>query len=339
MQFNFAPEIAHEDFLRNSQQKLAFSPERDFAQWRAEVDAKLRQLLGMEHFTKVDPDIRIEYEKECADFFETRFVFAAEYKVDVPVHLLVPKTGKGPYPVMICLQGHSTGMHISLARPKYDGDEKSINSGDRDFAIQAVRHGYAALVMEQRAFGERKDSRPKSVHPFHPGCVHPSMLELLLGRCMTAARCWDVSRSIDLLDRFANVDVDRIACMGNSGGGTITFFSTCLDERIKMAMPSCYFCTLKESIGRIDHCVDNYVPGMLQWFDLPDLTCLITPRPLVIVAGAKDDIFPISGVKTAFGKACEIYRSAGAEGKCKLFVGPEGHRFYADAWNEFLALR
>lgn len=338
MQNNFAPEIAHENFLKHFPQKLAFSADHDFRQWRGEVDAKLRELLGMDLFDKVDLNIRIEYEKECDDFFETRFVFSSEYKVDVPAHLLIPKSGKGPFPVMICLQGHSTGMHISLARPIYEGDEKSISGGDRNFGILAVKNGYAALIIEQRAFGERKDARSKDQHPFHPGCVHPSMLELLMGRCMVAARCWDVSRAIDALSNFDKLDLNRIACMGNSGGGTITFFATCLDERIKMAMPSCYFCTVKESIGRLDHCVDNYIPGMLQWFDLQDLTCLIAPRPMVIVAGQTDEIFPISGVKSAYESACEVYKAAGVEGRCKLFVGPEGHRFYKDAWQVFLEM-
>lgn len=351
MNCNFAPEIAHDNFLRNSQQKLAFNPDGDFNQWRYDVDVKLRQLLGMDNFEKVDPNIRIEYEKECEDFYETRFIFTSEYKVDVPVHLLIPKTDKtitpedahtakseGSFPVMVCLQGHSPGMHISLARAKDDIDKESIEEGDRDFAVQCVKHGYAALVIEQRAFGERKDERGKKVNPMHNSCVHPSMVELLMGRCMVAARCWDVSRAIDTLVNFDNIDTDRIACMGNSGGGTITFFVTCLDKRIKMAMPSCYFCTVKESIARIDHCVDNYIPGMLQWFDLQDLTCLIAPRPMLIVAGETDPIFPIAGVKKAYDEACEVYKAAGAEGKCRLFVGTEGHRFYADAWKDFLAL-
>lgn len=336
MNNNFAPEIAHDDFLRNSQQKLAFSPDQDFKKWRSKVDLKLRQLLGMDNFEKVDSNIRIEYENESESFYETRFIFTSEYKVDIPTHLLIPKNGEGPFPVMICLQGHSPGMHISLARAKDEVDEESITSGDRDFAIQCIKHGYAALVIEQRAFGERKDGRDEKVHPSHSSCVHPSMMELMMGRCMIAARSWDVSRAIDTLSHFDKIDCDKIACMGNSGGGTTTFFATCLDQRIKMSMPSCYFCTVKESICRIDHCVDNYIPGMLKWFDISDLTCLIAPRPMVIVAGETDFIFPISGVRKAFEESCEIYKAAGAEGKCKLFVGSEGHRFYADAWNDFL---
>ncbi|UKI37697.1 MAG: hypothetical protein L6V93_06210 [Clostridiales bacterium] len=45
-------------------------------------------------------------------------------------------------------------MHISLGKIKYDGDEKLLYGGDRDFAVRAVKEGYTALCIEQRGFGE-----------------------------------------------------------------------------------------------------------------------------------------------------------------------------------------
>ena len=51
-------------------------------------------------------------------------------------------------PVMICLQGHSTGMHISLGRPVYPGDVEMVSGGDRDFGLEILKEGYAALVLE-----------------------------------------------------------------------------------------------------------------------------------------------------------------------------------------------
>ncbi|MCK5844961.1 MAG: hypothetical protein KAG97_09655, partial [Victivallales bacterium] len=58
------------------------------------------------------------------------------------------------------------------------------------------------------------------------------------------------------------------------------------------------------------------------------------PKPVVVVAGVDDEIFPIKGVKKAFRKLSAIYEAAGAKDKCKLVVGDGGHRFYADlAWS------
>lgn len=44
--------------------------------------------------------------------------------------------------------------HISLGRPKFEGDENSINGGDRDCCVRAVKEGFAAIALEQRNFGE-----------------------------------------------------------------------------------------------------------------------------------------------------------------------------------------
>ena len=330
---NFAPEDCHNPQLDAAPCALAFAQRQgDFASWRAELDATMRQLVGVMP-TPVPLDLRVEWEKTHESFTERRLVFTAEAGADVPCHLLIPTTGKGPFPVVICLQGHSTGMHISLGRAQFPGDEETI-AGGRDFALQAVREGYAALALEQRCFGERKDQRGGHAHNI--GCTHASLVALMLGRTMIGERVWDVSRAIDALAAFPEIDGARIGCMGNSGGGTITYFAACLEPRITAAMPSCYVCTSKSSSGRIDHCPDNYLPGMLRYAEMGDWAGLIAPRPLVVVAGQEDNIFPIAGVQEAFATIQSIYRACGAEDNCRLVVGPEGHRFYPEqGWPVF----
>jgi hypothetical protein len=62
----------------------------------------------------------------------------------------------------------------------------------------------------------------------------------------------------------------------------------------------------------IDHCADNYIPGILRCFKMGDLECLIAPRPLVVVADGRDGIFPIKGVKETFDTIQQIYEATGA---------------------------
>ena len=101
-------------------------------------------------------------------------------------------------------------------------------------------------------------------------------------------------------------------------------------------MPACYVCSFQYSLAHIDHCADNYLPGFLRWFDLGDLACLIAPRPLVVVAGQTDPIFPIEGVKQAFAAIQQIYAHAGAPENCRLVIGEGGHQFYAaQSWPVF----
>ncbi len=333
-----APETCHAYLLNTIRPALRYSSRQDFASWREAVRARLTDLIGPNP-EPVPLNIRREQEIDHDLFRETPFVFTSEAGADVPCHLLTPVRGNAPYPVVICLQGHTSGMHISLGRPKSEADERMVADGDRDFALQAVREGYAALVLEQRCFGERRDSRDAAVRHLGNGCQHASLVSLLLGRTMIGERVWDVSRAIDALAEFPDLDLRKIGCMGNSGGGTITYFAACLDPRVSIAMPSCYVCSLRHSIARIDHCPDNYVPGFLRWFELADIACLIAPRPLLVVAGETDSIFPIAGVHEACTQIAEIYRAAGRPNRCRLVVGNGGHRFYAaQSWPIFREL-
>lgn len=332
----YTPESVHQRLLDSAIPSAAFDPDRDLASWRQELSERLQQVIGV--MPPVVPlDVRVEWQRERDGYAETRFCFTAEPGADVPCHLLVPTNVSAPPPIMVCLQGHTTGMHVSLARTQ-DGEPMPVK-GDRDFAMQAIRRGYAALVIEQRCFGERVDRRPESVRTFQHTCQHASHVATLLGRTMIGERVWDVRRALDALDEFDGLDTTRIGCMGNSGGGTITWYAACLEPRITAVMPSCSVCTYADSIAGIDHCCDNYLPGALRFFDMPDLAGLIAPRPLVVVAGKDDPIFPLDGVRRAFATIQAVYDAYGAADRCELVIGDGAHRFYAaDAWPVFARL-
>lgn len=330
----FFPETCHDYMLRNGTRTLAFDPSADFAAWKQEVRTKLRELLGVMP-ERVDANLRIEFEQEHDDYREIRFVFASEPGADVPCHLLIPKIGKGPFPVVICLQGHTPGMHISLNRRQSERDDELLNGG-RDFGIQAVREGYAALVMEQRCFGERKDGRPPEIHDPEQLCGHASATALMLGRTMIGERVWDVSRAIDALGEFPELDMNKIGCMGNSGGGTVTYYAACIETRIGVAMPSCSVAEFSGSIWPYDHCMCNYIPGILRYFEMGDISVLIAPRPIVIVTGLKDGIFPIDAAEKTYSTVSRIYAAAGSPDNCRLIVGQGGHEFYPEqGWAAF----
>jgi hypothetical protein len=121
--------------------------------------------------------------------------------------------------------------------------------------------------------------------------------------------------------------------MGNSGGGTATFYTACLEHRFDGFMPSCALCTYRDSIIDLHHCTCNYIPRIAEYFDMGDLAILIAPKKLVVVCGKDDNIFPLEGVREEFEIIQKLYSAFGAEESCALVIGDEGHRFYADmAW-------
>lgn len=311
---------------------MRIAEHENLAAWQNRARARLADRLGLP-FEKVPAEAQVEWTRKEDSYTETRFVFKSEQDITVPCHLLVPAGaphGK-KFPLIICLQGHSKGMHISLGRPLYEGDEETI-AGDRDFARQAVQRGYAALAIEQRGFGESGGT------PEGPDCQQIAMQALLLGRTLIGERVWDVSRAIDVVgDLFSMIDMRRIAAMGNSGGGTTTIYAAAMDERIAAAMPSCAVSGFLPSIGAQHHCTCNYVPAIMKDFDMADLAGLVAPRPLVIVSGRDDGIFPIASAIQQYEIARDqYYARTGAQEAIRHVIGEGGHRFYAaEGWQAF----
>jgi len=321
-------------------QSLSFDPAKDYETQRAALEKKFLELIKMPE-KKTKPVAIIEYEDTSNPLYdEIRFVIETEPDFYVPAHLVTPKgalkklpEGSKGLPLVICLQGHNDGMHLSLAKEAYPGREYKEAGKDREFALQAISHGYAAIAMEQRGFGEL--ALPGA--PIAKTCHMIAWQCALMGTTMLGRRLLDVSCLLDVVEsEFDFIDRNKIGIMGNSGGGTSSFYAACIDKRIKITMPSCSFCTIIDSWGSSHHCDCAYIPDMLNYMEMQDLTALIAPRPMIAVAGLYDDIQPIEGVRIAFDKAKEIYAAAGAADNAQLVVGPEGHRFYADlAWPVF----
>lgn len=315
-----------------NEQKPAFHYESgDLAAWQKEARAKLGELLGIGEIEKFacPLECEIEYDRyaEDIDCREIRIRYTTEENVTVPCHICIPKDAKGKLPVMISLQGHSTGMHISLGRPKYERDEASISGGDRDFARRAVKEGVIAIAMEQRCFGECGEVGGTT------NCKLSGMRAIMLGRTIIGERVWDIMRLIDLIERdFSDLmDADKVICLGNSGGGTATTYAAAMDERIKIAVPSCAVCRYGDSIAAMEHCTCNYVPYIAKYFDMGELCQLVAPRSLIVVNGVEDSIFPIAGAKACVEVAKIAYAAAGVSDRLHHVIGEAGHRFYADA--------
>ena len=304
----------------------------DFFAWQSEARAKLAALLGLHNIKKKENVVPIiEYVNELAEYTEYRFTVESEEDYSFPVVMRVPRGKVGKLPLIICLQGHSTGMHISLGQPIFERDATLISGGDRDFCVRAVKEGFIAVAAEQRNFGSCGGAEDGS-----PQCYISSMSAIINGRTTIGERVHDVSCLIDVLtENFDFIDNEKIMLMGNSGGGTATYYAACIDERISLAMPSCAVCTYKDSIAAMSHCSCNFIPNIASYFDMGDLGGLIAPRTLIVVNGREDEIFPAPGVDESFAEIKRLYTAAGVPERAALVTGDGGHRFYADiAWKK-----
>ena len=328
----------HDIVTENMQPKLAFNKRKNYDKWKKEIREKFIELTGLDAIAAnaCAPELEIESETQKDGYREIKFSFYSEVGAVVTCYLLLPDLGKEKYPVVITLQGHSTGYHNSVGIVKYDEDKSYQPRGQ--FAIQSVKEGYATLAIEQRGMGERsaQNGAFRRVHlGERGGCYYEAVTGFLLGRTLIGERCWDVKCAIDVLSNFKECDTDKIAITGNSGGGTASYYAACYDERIGLCMPSSAFCPYKESILMFYHCSCNYIPHAYKYFDMQDLSCLIAPRKLIIMTGELDPSFLVSGVQRGYETVKDVYKKVGAEDNSKLIITHRGHWWNVDVvWPE-----
>lgn len=330
---HLSPSACHRILLAEARPTLAYTG-GDVGAWQRRLRPALRKLTGLDRLPRAGdrPPLapRTLWRRRHALGWIEKVVFTAERGADVPAYFCTPHDARPPYAVAICLQGHTSGMHNSIGVAAEDEETPIPAEGDRDFALGCLRRGMAALCLEQRSLGERAE-RLQPRRSYYNACHDAAMRALLLGRTLLAERVYDVDRGLDYLATRGDVDLARAGVIGNSGGGTVAIWAGALLPRVRFLMPGCSFCTLAGSVATVHHCADNYVPGLATVADLPDVLGLFAPRPVVVITGKSDPLFPLPEVKRAFARLKTIYRAAGAGDGVKLVLGPEGHRYYAEA--------
>jgi len=300
---------------------------RDEAQaWQRELRPRLVELLGGIPRPADDLAVAVEDVQEFPAYRRERISFASRPGERVVGYLLTPR-GEPPFPVMICIPGHGRGVDdiVGIDENGAQRTEKAGYSGD--FAIQAVEYGMAAVAIESLGFGHRRDpataQRGSDVSACHP----VGAAALLFGQTIIAWRVHDIMRTIDWVETRRELAADRIGCMGISGGGMCTLFGAALEPRITVAFVSGYLNTFRASIASLPHCVDNYVPGILDWCEMYDVAGLIAPRPLFAEFGERDPIFPPAASQDSADRVRTVYETFGVGENFGYDRHPGEHEF------------
>lgn len=299
-----------------------------FTDWQHTARTALRTLLGHHVIRDHRPHDGRPRRSETVtnDGYERQtWHLRTERGVTVPVYVLLPTDPEPPHPVMFTIHGHTDAGKELVVGTADEDQQKAIHEQRRDTAIQAVRRGYAAVAPDMRGFGALADSTSEG-----RACTHMQKTAQLYGRSLLGERVWDVLQLVDFVEHRPSLDATRIGITGHSGGGAVALFAAALDERFEIVAPNAYFCALNDSIVPIDHCVCNYVPGLLRFGKLWDIAGLVAPRPISVVTGEHDRIVPVDGTRRAFEHLQEIYATLDAQDRCELHVGGGGHRFYPD---------
>ncbi len=305
--------------------------------WQREFRAKLTELVGGFPHERVALNTQTMETREFPGYKRERFVFHSRPGVAVAGYLLTPKDAKAPYATVICVPGHGRGVDDIVGVDEHGADRTNKDGYQHDFAIQVVEHGLAAVAIEPMAFGCRRDAANMAKGQGQSACQPSAGRGALFGQTMIGWRVWDVMRTIDWIEQRPELDSKRVGCVGISGGGTCTQFSAALDTRIKAAFVSGYLNTFRDSIMSIAHCMDNYVPGILNWAESYDVASLIAPRYFFSEGGDRDPIFPVAATRFSFSKVQKVYATFGVPERAgqEIFAGE--HSFHGVQGLPFLA--
>jgi dienelactone hydrolase len=284
--------------------------------WQKEVRQELDRVVGFQDLPHIDLNPEKVEEVDRGDFVREKVLLRATEHSLMPVYLLLPKEAQRPLPVVVAYHGHGYGVK-DIAGLWEDGQERYEPSGyHKDFAVALCRRGFAVAAPEISCFGERRSDfsylNQETGSPVPTTCDHAAKLAFHLGGSIVGLRVFDGKRLVDYLETRPDLDTARLGAMGISGGGMHTFFSTCLDERIRACVVSGYYGTFQDSILAMAHCTCNFVPGLARFGEMHDLVGLIAPRPFLVESGTYDPIFPSEITRQSLEITREVYAVFGA---------------------------
>jgi dienelactone hydrolase len=335
---NFDPVLFSRRMYESSPLRLTFRARtrKQAEAWQKSLHSKLVELLGP--FPPSSPSLHAQTleVREFPGYRREKFVFESSPGLDVLGYLLTPLNSKPPYAAVVSVPGHGRGVDDIVGIDNQGRDRVDKDGYQHDFAIQVAEHGMAAVAIEPIAFGCRRDATTQNKGLGTSACQPVAGAALLLGQTMIGWRVHDVMRTIDWIETRPELDAKRVGIVGISGGGTCTLFSAALEPRIRAAFVSGYLNTFRDSIFSLSHCIDNYVPGILNWAEMYDIAGLIAPRPLFAESGERDPIFPIAASRASFERVKKVYEVFGAGDAIANETFDDVHSFHGVAGLPFL---
>jgi dienelactone hydrolase len=249
---------------------------------------------------RVPLNVEVISEEAAEGYVRRRITFASEANDRVPAWLLIPdgRTSKGP--AMLCLH-QTTG--IGKGEPAGLGGLENLH-----YAHELAQQGFVCIVPDYPSFGDYAYDFLKQGAHYDSGSMKA---------------IWNNIRAIDLLESLAEVDPDRIGCVGHSLGGHNTLFTAAFDPRIKAAVTSCGFTAFHDYYeGNLAGWTsDRYMPRIRDLygndpnkmpFDFHEVLAAIAPRSIFINAPVSDNNFEVGGVKKVVAEATKAQQIYGA---------------------------
>ena len=204
-------------------------------------------------------------------------------------NLYRPRGRQGPFPGVVSPHGH---WH-------YGRLENTALVSVPGRAISFARQGYVVFTYDM--VGQNDTNQV-------PHDWLDSRQELWNIGSSMGIHLWNSIRATDFLTALPDVDANRIAATGASGGGTQTFFLMAVDDRIKVAAPVNMISATSQGGG-----CQAAANLRAAWPDFSNMVvgALMAPRPLILISNSGD--WTVETPKEVFPAIQSIYRLYGAE--------------------------
>ncbi len=288
---------------RRASQLAALQSVEDFEALRQRVRAQLRQMWGeFPKHSSLEPSQLGTLDR--GDHRIERIVFESRPGFHVAANLYRPPQAGGPLPAIVFPCGHAS-------------EGKAAEAYQR-FGILMARHGLAVLTWDPLGQGERlqfPDGEDGSSR-FGGGTGEHRVLGIrcyMVGQNLMQYRVWDAIRALDYLESRPDIDSERLAIAGQSGGGMTALQLACFEPRIRAAFISCAVASFRaktEALLMADP--EQILYGTLQsGIDHPELLAAFAPKPLMIGAALRDYV-PIEGTRRTHAELEAVYAKLGS---------------------------
>lgn len=245
-----------------------------------------------------------------------------EPDITLSAYLLVPASANAGTPVFLCPPGHNGAGKYTVAGVRgARAIEESIEKYNYDFGWQLACLGYVAFCPDVRGFGERREELEdtKTLPLAMKGdCYWLAHMGEPIGIPVLGMLSWDLMRCVDFLKEYTMTkegelrrlsdgehtdsedacwNPERIIAFGFSGGAMQSLYLSALDERIHATFLSGYMYGFRDSLLQMNrNCSCNYVPHLMEHFDMGDIASLIAPRRLMIQSCREDRLAGARGL-------------------------------------------
>lgn len=205
-------------------------------------------------------------------------------------NLYRPKNATGKLPAVLCPHGHWAYGRLEN-QPNHSGPAR---------AISFARQGYMAFSYDMVGYNDSSTITHQFANHNATG------VEALWGINLLGLQLWNSIRVVDFLTSLPEVDASRIACTGESGGGTQTFLLAAVDERINLSAPVNMVSFLMQGGSLCEN-----APNLRIDTNNVELASLMAPRPMMMVSATGD--WTRNTMTSEFPAVRSIYRLFGAE--------------------------